>query len=389
MSDLLQAGDRVLVLAPFRRDAATLCETLAKARITCAVATSIDDLTARIREGVAAALITQEALTCDGLALLMTQLSKQPSWSDLPVVLLSTDIAAPDFKAGRLMAELRSSANVTVLVRPVPTLALITAVQAALRARIRQYEVRDLIEREYAARIEAQQANRVKDEFLAIVSHELRTPLSTMQLWMRLMTSGRVKADGMPEAIEAIHQCVESQSRLVEDLLDMSRMLNGKLRLDVVETELDIIAQDAIDMAQPLAQVKNIQLEKSIERGAGLVRADPARMQQIIWNLLGNAIKFTPSGGDVSLELRREQTEIVIRVADTGQGIAPEFMPHIFDRFRQADATSTRRNGGLGLGLAITQQLIDLHGGAITAQSDGIGKGAAFTVRLPRTQRSH
>jgi CheY-like chemotaxis protein/two-component sensor histidine kinase len=223
----------------------------------------------------------------------------------------------------------------------------------------------------------------VKDEFLATVSHELRTPLSAILLWSRLMTSGRLDSGRIAEGLRSIHDSAELQSRLVEDLLDVSRMLSGKLQLQTEEIQLATAAENALEVVRPMAQGRHVRLESRIDPVAGVVRADPDRVQQIIWNLLGNAIKFTPAQGRVMLELRREGACVAICVRDTGQGIAANFLPHVFDRFRQADGAPGRRHGGLGLGLAISQQLVELHGGSISVVSEGAGLGSTFTVRFP------
>jgi hypothetical protein len=378
-----------VLLAPLGRDAAVLCRVLGEGGIGCVAAADISELITLIRGGtIGAAMLTEEALTPGGVEQLTEALAEQPSWSDLPVLLLlavvEQPLASQSARAARAArAALRVKGNITVLVRPVPSLALLTAVQAALRARRRQYEVRDLLHLEHAARLEAEQANRLKDEFLATVSHELRTPLSAILLWSRLISSGRVDSVNMRSALQSIERSAESQSRLIEDLLDVSRMVSGKLQLNVEEINLAPVAEDALAVVSPMAQAKSIRLEATIDADAGIVRADAARVQQVIWNLLGNAVKFTPARGSVSLDLRRADGHVVIRVSDTGQGIAAEFLPHVFERFRQADAAPTRRHGGLGLGLAITQQLVELHGGSVSVESAGLGKGTTFSVRLP------
>jgi signal transduction histidine kinase len=375
----------VIVLAPFGRDAALVCSTFASAQIPCEASTNIVDLTARLHEDTCAVLMVEEALTSSGVAELIQKLGQQDSWSDLPIVLLLAQ--SPVIAFGPLIAELRAATNVTLLTRPVPGVVLVSAMQVALRARRRQHQIRDLIARENAARLQAENANRLKDEFLATVSHELRTPLGAILLWTRLMSSGRLDPARVPEALGSIQHCAESQSRLIEDLLDMSRMVSGKLHLHVIETELAGVAYDAVNVVQPMAQAKSILVEASIDPTAGRVRADTNRVQQVIWNLLGNAIKFTPHNGRVYLKLQRKADRVEIQVTDTGQGIAPEFLPHVFDRFRQGDAAVTRHHGGLGLGLAITKQLVELHGGTVSVHSDGLNRGATFTVGLPLVSR--
>lgn len=317
----------------------------------CTVTSTLSQLAAHLREGVGAALITEEALTAHGLAALSEFLCQQPSWSDVPLVLLLAESDRLAKEVAALVTRLRQLSNVTLLTRPVPTVALGSAMQSALRARARQYEVRDLLEREYRARLEAERANAVKDEFLATVSHELRTRLSAILLWNRLMTSGRLEAARMSEGSRSIQDSAGLQSRLVEDLLDVSRMLSGKLQLQTGEIQLAAAAENALEVVRPMARGRHVGIEAFIDRLAGVVRADADRVQQVIWNLLGNAIKFTPAQGTVTLKLRREAASVAICISDTGQGIAADFLPHVFDRFRQADGVPVRRHGGSGWAL--------------------------------------
>ena len=376
-------AERVVVLAPLGRDAAVVCRTLGGRDVACVTAGSIAGMVTLVREGAGAALLTEEALTSSGVVSLSETLAQQPSWSDLPVLLLlaGSERLAPG--AARAMAALHAAGNVTILVRPVPAVALVTTVQAAIRARRRQYEVRDLMEREHAARLQAEHANQLKDEFLATVSHELRTPLSAILLWAKLAATSRLKAEQVPEALRTIERSAEAQSQLIDDLLDASRMVSGKLRLSAEECQLEPAVREAVEVVQPAAEAKGVRIEATLNRAAGVVLADPDRIRQVVWNLLSNAVKFTPRGGDVLIHLGREGDYVRIEVTDTGAGISAEFLPHVFDRFRQADASAGRRHGGLGLGLAITHQLIELHGGTITAESDGEGMGSTFIVRLP------
>jgi len=223
----------------------------------------------------------------------------------------------------------------------------------------------------------------VKDEFVAMVSHELRTPLNAILGWTQLM----VKPDAGPEVIarglDVITRNTRLQAQLISDLLDISRILSGKLRLDVEELDLAAVVGDAIDTVQQDADHKRVTITRDVHGSVGMMAGDAARLQQIIWNLLSNAIKFTPEGGEVSVCVRKAGKDAEIVVADTGVGIRPDFLPHIFDRFQQADQSITRRYGGLGLGLSIVKHLVELHGGSIAVKSDGVGHGAAFTIVLP------
>jgi PAS domain S-box-containing protein len=241
----------------------------------------------------------------------------------------------------------------------------------------------ELLERERKARIEAEDANRLKDEFLATLSHELRTPLTAMLGWTRMLRTRQLDETTALHALETIERNVRAQTQLIEDLLDVSRIITGKLRLDTQAVELVPIIEAAIDSIQPAAEAKDIQLEKLLDPTAGPVLGDPARLQQVVWNLLSNAVKFTPRGGHVQINLERSDSSAAVTIRDSGIGISQDFLPHVFDRFRQADSSSTRAHGGLGLGLAIVRHLVELHGGTARATSDGPQTGASFTFMLP------
>jgi PAS domain S-box-containing protein len=230
---------------------------------------------------------------------------------------------------------------------------------------------------------QAQEANRIKDEFLATLSHELRTPLTAILGWASMLAEGGLDAAAAARAVEAIGRNARAQKQIVEDVLDVSRIITGKLRMELRAVELRSLAQDAVETVRPAAEAKGVYLSTLLAPDVGEVTGDPDRLRQVLWNLLSNAVKFTPAGGRVEVELRREGGRAALRVSDTGQGIAPEFLPHVFDRFRQADMGTTRRHGGLGLGLSIVRHLVELHGGEVSAESAGKGQGSTFTLRLP------
>ena len=232
-------------------------------------------------------------------------------------------------------------------------------------------------------RKEAEAASGAMDAFLATISHELRTPLSPILAWSRMLAMGALDPQKTARAVETIERCARAQAQLVEDLLDSSRIVAGKLRLDVRPVDLEPVVQAAIDVVRPGVEAKGIRLQTMLDPRAGQVSGDADRLQQIVWNLLSNAVKFTPKGGRVLITLRRVNSHVEIAVSDSGQGFAPEFAPHLFERFRQADGSSTRLHTGLGLGLAIVRQLVELHGGSVRAESPGPGQGAVFTVNLP------
>ena len=254
----------------------------------------------------------------------------------------------------------------------------------AIGAQVGQFFERKRAEEEVrAAYEEARAANRAKDEFLATLSHELRTPLSAIVGWTHMLRSGQLDAATASRAIETIDRNARVQTQLISDILDVSRIVSGKLHLDVRPVELASAIGAALDTVRPSADAKGVQLESSLEAAAMPVSADPDRLQQVVWNLLANAIKFTPRGGRVELRLRRVATHAEIVIEDTGAGIPRSFLPHVFERFRQADGSSTRAHGGLGLGLAIVRHLVEAHGGTVQADSPGEGHGSIFTVRLP------
>ncbi|HZG50731.1 MAG TPA: PAS domain S-box protein [Pyrinomonadaceae bacterium] len=230
---------------------------------------------------------------------------------------------------------------------------------------------------------EAQEANRLKDEFLATLSHELRTPLTAILGWSRLLQASDFDEAARTRALRTIERNAQAQTQLIDDLLDTSRIITGKLRLDVRPVDLASVVTAAAETARPAAAARDIRLQTLLDPQAGPISGDPDRLQQVVWNLLSNAIKFTPKGGRVQVRLERVDSHVEVTVADTGRGIAAEFLPHVFDRFRQADQTTTRTHGGLGLGLAIVRQLVELHGGSVQVESAGEGRGTSFTVSLP------
>jgi PAS domain S-box-containing protein len=252
-------------------------------------------------------------------------------------------------------------------------------ITAAVEAEIERAE---LLERESRARQQAEEASRLKEEFLATVSHELRTPLNAVVGWSRLLHTGQLDADGTRHAVEVIERNAAAQRQIIEDLLDVSRIVSGKLRISTQPVDLLLIIHAAIDAILPAAEAKEIKIVTHVTAPDAIVRADDERLQQVFWNLLANAVKFTPAGGAVDVYLEREGSLAEIRIEDSGPGVPPEFLPRIFERFSQADGSSTRKHGGLGLGLAIVRHLVELHGGTVAAANRETG-GAVLIVRLP------
>ena len=530
------AEHRVLVLAPWGRDAAVICQVLGAAGIDALQTPSAGAFGAAFDDGAGLALITEEALTAPFVSSLADRLARQPPWSDFPFVVLAAKHHGP--RPQQAQATLDRLGNVMLLERPLHAETLLSAARSALRARRRQYETRwhleeqqqaatqaallfdaeqrakaatreatealafaltaaelgtfhcplpmgeiewnptcrahfwlaadsrdrigaerffaivhpedrervradlqqaiglrepydvefrtespegicrwlrakgmahgpvgqpavrfdgitidisaqkalevqreRLLAAERAARLQAEHASRMKDEFLATLSHELRTPLAAIIGWTHVLR--RSAAAENARAVDTIERNARTQSRLIDDLLDMSRIISGNLRLDMELVDLATLTDTVLASLEPTAQAKQLAVGGRRGPRRPLVRGDASRLQQVIWNLLSNAFKFTPAGGKVSVTLGHEAERVVLVVEDSGQGIPESFLPFVFDRFRQSDASSTRAHGGLGLGLAIVKNLVELHGGAVAASSDGPGRGARFEIHLP------
>jgi signal transduction histidine kinase len=269
------------------------------------------------------------------------------------------------------------------LTEPVEPPVLIATVRALLRAREAEVALRKALAGEQAARSAAEAANHTKDEFLAMLSHELRSPLNAILTWVTLMRTAHMDEERTQRGLEAIERNTRLQAKLIEDLLDVSRIISGKMRLELGIVSLAAVIEAVLETLRPAADAKAIRIETDLDPTLGPVSGDASRLQQVVWNLLSNAVKFTPKGGTVTIRLQGLDSQAQIQVTDTGRGIEPTFLPHIFERFRQADSSSTRSEGGLGLGLAIVRHLVELHGGTVEASSPGEGRGATFSVKLP------
>jgi PAS domain S-box-containing protein len=278
---------------------------------------------------------------------------------------------------------MQQSARIAPLVEAGQVIGTITVIEDVTERVTREDRLMKLLAREQAAREEAEAANRAKDEFLATMSHELRTPVNAIYGWAQILRRLGDDPESLARGLAAIERNSKMQSRLIEDILDVSRIITGKFSLDARPVELVSLIEAALEAVRPAADAKRIQLQVALDPQAGPVSGDPQRLQQVIWNLLSNAIKFTAPDGRVTIRLERTGSHAEIKVTDTGQGISAEFLPFVFDRFRQADSTTARRHGGLGLGLAIVRHLVEMHGGTVQAVSAGEGQGATFIVRLP------
>ena len=385
----------VLILAPRGRDAAVIEQALAplEARFLCCA--DLGRLTENLCEEATAAILTEESLQHAALPALQAWIGNQPPWSDFPFVVLANRQVGR--RSPEAIAALASLGNDLLLERPLNADTLIKGVSAAMRSRRRQYEARGqlqqyeaiglenrrLYESERQARAEAEAANRAKDEFLATLSHELRTPLSAILGWTHVLQQRRSELGDLARGVDTIQRNAMSQARLIEDLLDMSRIVAGKVHLEVQTVVPAMLVDQVLASLLPAAQARNIEMLTDLEAAMTPVSGDAQRLLQVFRNLLVNALKFTPDGGRVAVEAVADGADLVVRISDNGAGIAAEFLPHVFERFRQADGSTTRSQGGLGLGLAIVRRLVELHGGTVAAFSDGLGKGATFEVRLP------
>ena len=375
--------ERMLIFAPVGKDGALTARLLARAALDSTLCDSFASLVREFQAGAGAILVTEEALDAPDLPLFSEVLERQPPWSDVPILLFGgSDEIDIRLHTIHLLGTL---GNVTLLGRPLHTAAVISTVRAALRSRRRQYDMRDLLVTVRNAREEAEAANRLKDEFLATLSHELRTPLNAVLGWTMMLRNGQLDASRLSHALGVIDRNARLQAQLIEDLLDVSRIISGKLTMRVGRVALVPLLASALDTVRPAAHGKEIEVEATIVTPDVEVAGDPARLQQVFWNLLTNAVSYTPRGGRISVHVDTAADHARVTVRDTGVGISPDFLPHVFERFRQAESTWARPQGGLGLGLAIVHHIVELHGGHITAASEGTGLGATFVVTLPCT----
>ncbi len=385
-------GRRVLVLPATSADGLAMGKLFTASQIAFDVCANMHQLCAGQREGAGLLIVSEEAMVADSEEL-VSCVSSQAVWSDLPIIVLSRS-GRESMALDQLVARL---GNVSVVERPVRTSTLLSLVRSSLRARERQYQVhtylvqqeqaqqtiRESVESERAARGEAERASRTKDEFLATLSHELRTPLNAVLGWAQVLRRSRDLSGETIKGLTIIERNARAQAQIIEDLLDMSSIISGKVRLDVQRLDLSSVVEATLETIRPSLQAKGVRLQVELDPAAAAVNGDPNRLQQVLWNLLTNAVKFTPKDGRIAITLTRVDSHLELAVSDNGEGIDAAFLPHVFDRFRQADASSTRRHGGLGLGLSIVRQLVELHGGAISASSPGKGLGSTFRITLP------
>ncbi len=371
--------ERVLVLAPTSKDAAVTRETLAGVGIDCLICKTIAEVCDEIDRGGGAAILTQEAILGDTDHCLARLLSRQPAWSDFPLVVL-TPAGVDSPQAGRTLA---ATGHMTLVKRPVPLQVLVSTVEAALRDRRRQYTARaDLAARERQAEA-LREADRRKDEFLAMLAHELRNPLAAISGATRVLSTSVVEPNDLAWGRGVLERQVRQLSRLIDDLLDVSRINSGKIRLRREVFDVEPVLRSAAEVVRPLLDDRRHELALIVEPGPIRLHADPARVEQILVNLITNAAKYTESGGNVSVSLGLEGAEVVFRVVDDGVGIPAEQLPRMFELFAQGDRSLDRSEGGLGIGLTLVRALAEMHGGTVSAISPGTGLGSEFIVRLP------
>ncbi|HTH46466.1 MAG TPA: ATP-binding protein, partial [Candidatus Limnocylindria bacterium] len=378
--------NRTLVLAPTGNDAYLTVDYLRSSGHTAEPVRDVASLVKEIVAGCGTVLIAEESLTPGAVTRLFEALKGQPIWSDVPVILVATAGVASEAQAHRLSV-LGASANVTILERPFRSSTLIAVVEVALRARRRQFEARTLLADLRQAREVAEHANRAKDSFLAALSHELRTPLNPVLLLCSDRAADESLSPALREVFDQISRNVTLEARLIDDLLDLTRIIQGKLALDLRPVDGHQVLQEALKTAQADIRDKRIRLSLNLQARPSTVLGDGVRLQQVLWNVLKNAAKFTPEGGSMAVDTF-VAGEFVVRVTDSGVGLTPQEITRVFQAFEQGDHARARSGyqfGGLGLGLAICRMLVEAHGGTIQAESPGRNRGATFTVRLPLT----
>jgi len=369
-----EVSRRILIAAPIGRDAELMCTHLQSAGISCLVCKDVDEVCRELDRGAGALLFTEEALSPETAPRLGQALNHQPAWSDVPIVILS---GVPDAETqSRPFRELGRRTNVTVIDRPVRIQSLISTAQTALRARDRQYQIAELMEK-------LQDRVHERDRFLAILGHELRNPLGAILLAAQ-MRDGDGRLDG--EHAELIERQSKHLTRLVNDLLDLSRVVSGKIVLKREVIDLDDALHQAMEMVHDAAKRQKVTVELKKTGEPLPVYADPLRAAQIIANVVGNAIKYTPEGGHIVVSVERNGEHACVRVTDDGVGIDGDRIDTIFELFAQAENAIGRAQGGMGIGLALVKNLLELHGGKISVKSDGVGKGSEFLISFPLTK---
>jgi signal transduction histidine kinase/ActR/RegA family two-component response regulator len=372
LADLTPQEERVLVLAPTGRDAVLACQLLATMDVPAVACASAADLFQEIEEGAGAVILADEALHPETSEDLLRVIAEQPPWSDVPLIVFTRG----EVSSEQVIERLVPLGNATILERPVRLSTLTSAVKAALRARRRQYETRDLLRRQA-------DADRRKDEFLAMLGHELRNPMAAIRNALWVLEEIGSKEERAVRQREVIMRQTRHLVRMVDDLLDVSRVTLGKIILQRRPVDLRDTAERCLAELGMETLARSNGLELSTETAPALVMGDPVRLEQVLCNLIQNAIKYTPRGGTLRVSVGTEGNEAVVRVRDTGVGLSPEMLQTIFEPFAQVESSRQRSEGGLGLGLPLVRSLAEMHGGRVEAMSDGPGRGSEFVVRLP------
>ena len=369
----------MLILAPTSRDAALSRKILEEAGLECAVCRDVGELCSAIDDGAGVAMLGEEALTPESVNLLRLAIRRQPAWSDFPLLILTEEGADSEV----VLRTLETLGNVTLLERPVRVPALVSSVRAALRARRRQYQIRDHLSENNRVAAALLEADRRKDEFLAILAHELRNPLAPLRNALEAMRLKPHDREAATWARALMERQVGQMVRLIDDLLDLSRVSRGRIELKHERAELATLVQGALDVCGPGIAQAGQKLAVELPREPIALSCDPTRVVQVICNLLSNAGKYTPAGGHITLAARRDAGMVEISVRDTGMGIPPDMLSRVFEMFTQVPHAIERSQGGLGIGLTLVKRLVELHGGSAEARSAGPGRGAEFVVRLP------
>lgn len=361
---------RVIIHAPIGKDARLVADVFRRAGVDCFICATTSEVVDELGKGVGTLFIVDEALSADFLRSITHFLAQQQTWSDLPTLVLSKR----GFDSPGMRKIYQELGNVTLIERPVQSVTLLSAANAALRARRRQYEMREI--------------DRRKDEFLAMLAHELRNPLAPISAASELLSHAELDRERIKKTSDVIARQVDHMTSLIDDLLDVSRVSRGLIELEKTICDTRTIVTNAVEQVRPLIDSRKHYLTLHMPPGAAFVQGDQKRLIQVITNLLNNAAKYTPEGGNITLAMRAEPKDIVITVIDNGIGMAPNVIPRVFDMFVQAERTPDRSQGGLGIGLALVKSLVELHKGSITAFSAGTGQGSTFTVTLPRMDQS-
>jgi signal transduction histidine kinase len=378
------AEERVLILAPTGKDARLSQAILAECGVSSTLCADVEAICRELEAGAGAALLSEEALHRGGLSRIGELLGRQPEWSDFPLLVLTGEGADSELA----LRTLETLGNVTLLERPVRVPALVSTVRAALRARRRQYQIREHLAEARRTADALREADRRKDEFLAILAHELRNPLAPLRHALETLRLAPESREAARWARDVMERQVTQMVRLIDDLLDLSRVSRGKIKLAREPLVLEAIVRDALEVSRPAIDAARHELGVSLPGELLTVEGDRTRLVQILCNLLSNAAKYTAPGGRISLEAHADGGEVVIAVADNGVGIPPDMLDRVFDMFTQVDDTLERSQGGLGIGLTLVKRLAELHGGAASAESAGRGCGSRFVVRLPLCARS-